>query len=403
MTHSLVEKQPSLDTDSSIQWTDWMVQKALPLWSTAGYDRARRLYHERLTFDATPIVTSDLRLMVQARQIATFCRASLDGVFNASRDALDCLAEVQNRFWRSDNQPGWVFALGVDGRPSKTTRDLYAHAFILYAYAWAYNLSRDRNLLKIVNETIKEIESIFQEGVEGFLSEVPGYNSMRCQNPHMHLLEAYLVLFEVTEDQFYLDKAQHIVELVNNRFINSRSGMVMEFLSSDWTPCKEFGSNSVEPGHLFEWSWLMSEFIRLSSEYPHRKSLYSISERLFTSGVEYGIVHGMVCDGITDDGTITHTSTRIWPQTELIRLLAYRSKRLTINLKNVAENYLFVTMTRIFFSSYAPNSLQGGWFDRRNAKGNITVDHMPASSLYHIYGAAREFFSSDQVIRLPKI
>ncbi|QQX92788.1 AGE family epimerase/isomerase (plasmid) [Gluconobacter sphaericus] len=399
----MVEKQPSLDTESSTQWTEWMVQKALPLWSAAGYDRTRRLYHERLTFDATPIVTPDLRLMVQARQIATFCRASLDGVFNASQDALDCLAEVQNRYWRSDNQPGWVFALGVDGRPSKTTRDLYAHAFILYAYAWTYHLSRDKNLLKTVNETINEIESIFQEGFEGFLSEFPVINSMRHQNPHMHLLEAYLVLFEVTEDQFYLDKAKYIVALVKNKFINSRSGMVMEFLSSNWTVCEKFGSNAVEPGHLFEWSWLMSEVIRLSPEDPKIKNLHTIAERLFNSGVQYGIVHGMVCDGITDDGTITHTSTRIWPQTELIRLLAYRSKRLTINMQNITENYLFVTMTRIFFSSYAPNSLQGGWFDRRNAKGKITVDHMPASSLYHIYGAAREFFSSDQVTRLPKM
>lgn len=398
MTHLMVEKQPSLDTDSSTQWTDWVVQKALPLWSAAGYDRARRLYHERLTFDATPIVTSDLRLMVQARQIATFCRASLDGVFNASQDALDCLAEVQKRYWRSDNQLGWVFALGVDGRPSKTTRDLYAHAFILYAYAWTYHLSRDRNLLKTANETIKEIEIIFQEGVEGFVSEVPGDNSMRCQNPHMHLLEAYLVLFEVTDDQFYLDKAQHIVALVKNKFINSRSGMVMEFLASDWTPCKEFGYNAVEPGHLFEWSWLINEVIRLNPEGSNKKNLYTIAERLFTIGVQYGIVNDAVCDGITDDGTITHTSTRIWPQTEFIRLLAYRSKRLTTNPQNMAENCFLVTMTRIFFSSYAPNFLQGGWFDRRNAKGKATVDHMPASSLYHIYGAAREFFSINRFL-----
>jgi len=392
MTHPMVEKQPFLDTELSTQWTDWMVQKALPLWSAVGYDRARRLYHERLTFDATPIVTSDLRLMVQARQIATFCRASLDGVFNASQDALDCLAEVQNRYWRSDNQPGWVFALGVDGRPSKTTRDLYAHAFILYAYAFTYRLSGDLNLLKTVNETIKEIEYIFQESGRGFVDQFPTVDNIRRQNPRMHLLESYLVLFEVTKNQFYLDKAQKLIDQAKNKFVNPRSGMIMEFLTSEWTPCEKFGSNAVEPGHLFEWSWLLNEFMRLNPKVLHRKNLHSMAEHLFAMGIQYGTIHNVVCDGITDNGTITHTSTRIWPQTELIRLLACRRKRLINNFYNTEENFLMNTITRIFFSSYAPSFLQGGWFDRRDATGNVTVDHMPASSLYHIYGAAREFF-----------
>jgi len=330
--------------------------------------------------------------MVQARQIATFCRASLDGVFNASQDALDCLAEVQTRYWRSDNQPGWLFALGVDGRPSKTTRDLYAHAFILYAYAWTYHLSRDKNLLKTVNETIKEIESIFYGENGGLIDRFPEKNNIHRQNPYMHLLEAYLSLFEVTKDQFYLDKVQSLIFLVQSKFINSRFGILMEFLASDWTPCEKFGYNAVEPGHLFEWSWLLNEVIRLNPTELHNKNLHTMAEHLFTMGMKYGIINDIVCDGITDNGTITHKSTRIWPQTELIRILACRSKVLTKNSKNIAEACLLNTMTHNFFSSYAPNFLQGGWFDRRNENGEVTVDHMPASSLYHIYGAAREFF-----------
>ncbi|MEN3167622.1 AGE family epimerase/isomerase [Gluconobacter sp. OJB] len=392
----MVEKQHFLDTTQSTQWTDWMVQKALPLWSTAGYDRIKRLYHERLAFDATPIAVSDLRLMVQARQIATFCRASLDGVFNASQDALTCLAEVETRYWRSDDQPGWVFALGSDGYPSITTRDLYAHAFILFAYAWSYRLSGNPKLLKTVNETITEIESIFQAPNGGFLDTVPTIDNIRRQNPHMHLLEAYLALFEVTKDQFYMDKAQQLITLAQDKFISPRSGMLLEFLASNWTPCEEFGYNTVEPGHLFEWSWLLNEAIRLNPTAFYNKNLHTTAERLFAVGIQHGIIHDVVCDSITDNGTVTHISTRIWPQTELIRLLACRSKLATTNTPDTAENCLLDTMTHTFFTSYAPESLQGGWLDRRNAQGKAAVDHMPASSLYHIYGASREFFKSDE-------
>lgn len=393
MSQATAQKQSVLpETVPGGQWADWMVQKALPLWSSAGYDRTRHLYHERLTFDATPIVMPDLRLMVQARQIATFCRASLDGVFDASEEALSCLSEVQKRYWRSDDQPGWVFALGPDGRPSKTTRDLYAHAFILFAYAWAYRLSGDKTLLKVVNATIAEIESIFQAPSGGFLDAVPTPDKIRRQNPHMHLLEAYLVLFEVTADQFYMDKAQELITLAQDKLICQRSGMLLEFFGPDWTPCEAFGSNAVEPGHLFEWSWLLGEAVRLNPAAAHNKDLRISATRLFATGTQYGIANDVVYDGITDNGTVTHTSTRIWPQTELIRLLACRNKPSAGNISNAVEINLLNAITRNFFASYAPESLQGGWVDRRNGAGEATVDHMPASSLYHIYGAIREFF-----------
>lgn len=394
MTSSIAKQRTSLTgTPEAQQWADWMVHKALPLWSSAGYDRTRHLYHERLTFDATPIIMPDLRLMVQARQIATFCRACLDGVFNASQDALRCLNEIQARYWRSDDQPGWVFALGPDGRPSKTTRDLYAHAFILFAYAWTYRLSGETALLKVVNDTIEEMESIFHASGGGFLDAVPPPDAIRRQNPHMHLLEAYLVLFEVTADQFYLDHAQRLIALAQDRFICPRSGMLLEFFGPDWAPCQPFGHNAVEPGHLFEWSWLLNEAMRLNPTAPHTENLNAMAERLFEAGTHYGITHGVVRDGITDNGTLTHTSTRIWPQTELVRLLACRNKMQAGKPVNQTEDTLFKTITREFFTSYAPASLQGGWVDRRNTDGDLTVDHMPASSLYHIYSASREFFT----------
>ncbi|WP_245642161.1 AGE family epimerase/isomerase [Neokomagataea thailandica] len=389
----MVEKHKALSgIAQGDQWTTWTVQKALPLWARAGYDRKRHLYHERLTFDAAPIEMPDLRVMVQARQIATFCRAALDGVFDASHDALACLSEVQGRYWRSDDQPGWVFALGPDGRPSKTTRDLYAHAFILFAYAWAYRLSGDRKLIEVVNETISEIENIFQAPGGGFWDAVPAPDNIRRQNPHMHLLEAYLVLFEVTEDQFYMEKAQQLITLAREKFISSGSGMLLEFFDTDWTPCKALGHNSVEPGHLFEWSWLLGEATRLNPEENDHEGMCSTVERLFAAGVQYGILNGLVCDSITDRGTMAQMSTRIWPQTELMRLLMCRKKMSVKNPLNRQEDDLLFSVTKKFFAEYAPETLQGGWIDRRAADGTITVDHMPASSLYHIYGSAREFF-----------
>lgn len=367
-------------------WAGWMVGEALPLWSSAGYNQPRRLYHERLTFDATPITLPHLRLMVQARQIATFCQAELDGVFNAGSTALDCLHEVQARYWRADGQPGWVFALGPDGQPSSSVRDLYAHAFILFAHAWAYRLSADPALLKIVHKTVADVDAIFHAPCGGFWDAMPRPDGLRRQNPHMHLLEAYLSLFEATTDQFYLDRAQGLVALALNRFISPRSGLLLEFFGPDWTPCKDFGQNPVEPGHLFEWSWLLTSYTTLNPTDPLATHIQTVAERLFQAGWRHGVTQNTVRDGIMDDGTLSHTSTRIWPQTELARLLACRQ---TNGASNAAETDLLAHLTRTFFTTFAPKHLRGGWIDRFDALGKPAVDHMPASSLYHIYGATR--------------
>ncbi|MCP1242329.1 mannose-6-phosphate isomerase [Acetobacter lambici] len=373
-------------------WRTWLVGHALPLWSGTGYNPARHLYHERLTFDATPLPVPHLRLMVQARQIATFCQARLDGVFNAADNALRTLAEVQARYWQADGQPGWVFALGPDGRPSSTVRDLYAHAFILFAHAWAYRLSGDRALLTVAQKTVEDVERIFHAPHGGFADAVPAPDATRRQNPHMHLLEAYLALFEVTADQFYLDRARPLVALALDHFISPHSGLLLEFFGPDWTPCKAYGQNPVEPGHLFEWSWLLGTYARLHPTDAQTTRLRNVAGHLFQSGRQYGVTHQLVRDGIMDDGTLTHTSTRIWPQTELLRLLASRQTEGTNHAATtaaMAEAGLLHTLSRTFLATFAPAHLHGGWIDRMDADGTVAVDHMPASSLYHIYGAAR--------------
>lgn len=371
---------------ATTQWKNWMVEHALPLWSQAGYDTTRRLYRERLNFDATPIAMPSLRLMVQARQVATFCQAQLDGIFTTASMALECLQTVQARYWQADGQPGWVFSIGLDGKPSSTVRDLYAHAFILFAHASAYQLSADPALLRIARRTVKEVESIFHALHGGFADAVPAPDLIRRQNPHMHLLEAYLALFAVTQDAFYLDRAQALVTLAHKRFINPRSGMLLEFFNSDWTPCKAFGHNPVEPGHLFEWSWLLSTYTRLNPTDPQNTAINTAAERLYQAGLNYGVTHHYVRDCLMDDGTLSHASIRIWPQTELVRLLAYRH---TNNNGSEDEIALLYQLSHTFLTSFAPAHLHGGWIDRLGPDGTPTVDHMPASSLYHIYGAVR--------------
>ncbi|NVN25527.1 AGE family epimerase/isomerase, partial [Asaia siamensis] len=381
MTREIEDTTP----ETKARWRNWLFGQALPLWSQAGFDDKRGLYHERLDWASRPVTMQALRLMVQARQISTFCRAALDGVHEAGAQALSCLDTVQRLYHRADGQPGWVFSIASTNRPAQTKRDLYAHAFILFAYGWAIryaNRPEDRAMARIIAE---EIDLIFAAPNGGYVDAVPDEGVLRSQNPHMHLLEAYLVVFEATGDSFYLERAKALVELARTRLIDPRSGLLLEFFGPDWHPLKSFGENQVQPGHLFEWSWLLRDYSRLAEcKGDEADSLARSSGKLFEAGFASGCDHArcVVLDSITDTHVVLERSARIWAQTELLRLLHTGEQ----TPENAAKATLFAAS---FLELFAPLSLSGGWIDHIDGAGDRLVEYMPASSLYHIYGAGR--------------
>lgn len=380
------------DTTSGTQarWRNWLFSQALPLWSNAGFDPGRSLYHERLDWASRPVAMDALRLMVQARQISTFCRAALDGAYDAGIQALSCLDTVKNLYHCADNQPGWVFSIAATDRPAQTKRDLYAHAFILFAYGWAIRYANRPEDRAMARQIAADIDLIFAAPNGGFMDAVPDEGVLRSQNPHMHLLEAYLVVFEATGDSFYLERAKALVDLARTRLIDPRSGLLLEFFGQDWHPLKSFGENQVQPGHLFEWSWLLRDYGRLAEcESDEAESLARSSGKLFEAGFTSGCDHArcVVLDSMTDTQVVLEHSARIWAQTELLRLLHTGEQ----TPEHAVKATLFATS---FLEQFAPLSLKGGWIDHIDADGDRLVEYMPASSLYHIYGAGRQIILS---------
>lgn len=369
------------------QFRAWAVHQALPLWAGNGFDSGRDLFHERLHFNGQPITLPALRLMVQARQIATYSRAALREDYAAGEQALRCLHTVEQRYHRADGAPGWVFSLAQDGRPADCRRDLYAHAFILFAYAWAYRLSGDAGLRKRAWESSVELRDIFHAHNGGFLDAAPPYDTIRRQNPHMHLLEAYLALFEATEEEIYLNFATELVELGISRFIEPNTSLLLEDFDSEWKPLEPFGHNRAEPGHLFEWSWLLQEYLRLNAGCKDEKNVRHLAQTLHQTALVHtnGCVLPVIRDGISENGTVTSAHTRVWPQTEFMRSLA-----VTVPRQQLASNDVIASVLENFSIHYIPASLHGGWIDKLSADNTSKMDHMPASSLYHIYGAVCE-------------
>jgi mannose/cellobiose epimerase-like protein (N-acyl-D-glucosamine 2-epimerase family) len=359
----------------------FVVQYALPLWATAGFDEAAGGFHERLQFSGEPSRDVPRRLLVQARQIVVYSRAALVNWNSHGRAlALRAFESVCQCYRSPDGNPGWIFSVDPNGRPKDNTRDLYTHAFVLYMLAWLYRLGKDASVLSIADNTLSDIDRILSSGRgPGFLSKVPGPTNLREQNPHMHLLEALLALAEATGKERYLARANTLVDLFDLALVDSATGTVREIFDEDWKPGRAVGENLVEPGHQMEWAWLLREWERLTGSLASERV-----DRLIDHAISYGIDRkkGLVRSIVQEKGSIVSGASRVWPQTEAIRALCREDAS-----GKIWPNLVSSIMDRLF-RAHLPSDLNGGWIDQIDQNGVPTVDYMPASTLYHLVGAA---------------
>ena len=353
----------------------WAVGQALPLWAGAGYDRIHRRFEERLTLVGAPIADAPQRLIVQARQIYSYGLASRRGWYDGRGLIDEAYASMVRDFHRPDGRDGWVFSIAHDGSVVDGTRDLYSHAFVLLGVASYVNAGGSKAALAVADETLAFIDGNLQAPVGGYFDALPRPDAMRRQNPHMHMLEGLLSLWESSGERRYLARAEKIFELFARHFFQPDHGVLGEYYDDRLVRVAGVTGDIVEPGHHYEWVWLLRWFERESG-----RAVGSYADALYRHADTHGYDgDGLVMDELLRDGRAHKRSHRTWPITEAIKgnLAEAALGRLGATERVIA---LADRLHERFFVKVAP----GGWMDRLDEHGNAATDFMPASTLYHV-------------------
>jgi len=366
-------------------FTRWLAAKALPLWSSAGFDAERGQFHERLDGSGRPIGSVPRRAMVQARQIYVFAHAAHLGWFPSGARIAETAMDSLLRDFSDGADPARGFAFSVDGagRVVSDARDAYAHAFILFAIAWLYRLNGDRRLIALANETIAFIDAHLEDPAHGGLFDRhPVEDRCKRQNPHMHLLEAYLALEASAPGRGYIDRAKKLVEIFKAHLFFAERGVLLEYFAQDWSAHPDGAMSRIfEPGHQFEWVWLLREFEKLSGE-----DLRLWIDRLDLAARTNGLAdNGLIFDEVATDLRVLKASHRIWPHTEAAKAAVAR------HLLGDGDAPRFAAaMAGALMRRFLDRPFEGGWTDQLSALGEPLVDYAPASSLYHLFLAGAE-------------
>ncbi len=348
----------------------------LPLWAGRGVDRGRGGFYEQVNFDGTPDEQALRRVRVSSRQIYAFSHASLLG-WGDYRELVSWGVDyLVSTALRRDGEPGFVHLLDADGAVCDTRRDLYDHAFHILGLSWAYRATNDSQMLELAEDTLAFVDESMGAPHGGWCEGIPA-TMPRRQNPHMHMYEALLALYEASGDHGYLRRADEIFMLLVERFIDTKTGLLFEFFEQDLAPVNPA---TIEPGHMAEWCWLLHSRAALS-----KAEIPVLAQQLGQHADDYAFgADGFLLDAYNADGKVIVPSRRLWGQTEWLKSMFARLNNNT-EMAGQASRLLH----RID-DSYFDVKVPGLWMDQFDLDGRPMAEHVPASIVYHLVSAAGE-------------
>lgn len=339
---------------------------ALLLWCAEG-QAANGAFYEALDWSLRPIPQNWVRLRVQARQIHVCARAAKTGRYPQAA------AHAERGFallLRARTQELHGARLPLDGGAAYGAPQLYDQAFVLLACASMMALGADEARAEALR-LIQALENTLR--AEHGFRDAPDARLYR-QNPHMHLLEAFLALWQASGEEQFLARADEMVSLFRRKFYTPAPPRLREYFDADWQPQTLY---PLEPGHYFEWVWLLQTWARAKgiAVPPEAQDLF-----------DWAWAHGRGEKGFARHGVAEEDKAelpphpppyaRLWQQTEMLRacLIAAPAR-----LDSVAA-----MLWRDWLDTEPLGLWHDAWASARRRGRNALV---PASTLYHLWAA----------------
>lgn len=351
----------------------FLFDQLLTHWSSFGIDKEQGFSYESMNHDWTRNKLGRLRLLTQCRQLYTFSHACQLKNMPDWQDKLRPLFDFITSHYFIDER--WIFSLNDDLSIKDTQSDAYALAFILLSFSTYYQTSKDERALPYMEKTHHFLQGKMAAKTGGFYETFPvDVQQTRRQNPHMHLLEGYVAAFKATGDEEYKKAMESLLSLALSHFYDKKTQTLREFFTEHWLCDPKIG-NQVEPGHHFEWVWLLFQANTLlpNSDYT------DLAQHLWVTATRHGMPsNGGIYNQIDGNSYLAlDKEKRIWPITEYLKAITVMPIGKEEKIDRL-EKALHFIQNHYFLDD-------GRWNEYLDEYNQAKDYPLPGTSSYHIF------------------
>ncbi len=294
---------------------------------------------------------------------------------------------------------GWFWIVDKTGKPVSTDKIMYGQSFVIYCMSECALATGDPRAREAAEHTFDLVQKYAADTAYGGYREMflrdwqprpsGAYGGDRKSfDVHMHLMEAYTTLYELTRAEIHRRKLLEVIEVLWSRMMNSATCTGIAQFALDLTPLPAimfktvWGSdrdNEGEPrplnntsyGHNIEFLWLFLHALEVLGEKvdPWRDRLAKLADHTVRYGVDprYG---GVFVEG-PHDGPARDTQKEFWQQAEsLVGLLdcylLFREPRYWEAFQKVAG----------FVWDHLINHEVGEWYALLDRDGTVRWDYL---------------------------
>jgi cellobiose epimerase len=325
-------------TDYAREFRTQLIEKIMPYWYDTAIDKQYGGY--LLADDALRKVApaTEKQLVTQSRMVWGFSQAHIKNLGDARHDYLKA-AEQGYRFliqhFKDPVHDGYYWATDLTGKPVNERKIVYGEAFVIYGLVEYYRASGDKEALRKALAQFEVLQDKAHDNKNGgwvehfdrdwtpMLQPVPEaiveVGGFKSANTHLHLMEAFAELYEVTRDPDVRKAVEESLKINMKYFYPPEAGKSCFHRHLDWSPVTVPSSAGLSYGHNVEFAWLM---IR-AEQVLKRKPSWTHFNAHIDHALKYGYDHergGLYSRG-ADDAPATETDKVWWVQSEMLAAL----------------------------------------------------------------------------------
>ncbi len=311
------------------------LREILRYWKSNTLDESNGGFYGRRDFKNKLIPKADKGIILNTRLLWAFSAAGNFYKDESLKVYADRAYEYLKDHFQDPSHYGLYWELDYTGKPKNTRKQIYAQAFGIYALSEYYRLSGKEeakdwalSLFDLVetrardqknNGYLEAFQNDWSPIADVRLSEKED-NSAKTMNTHLHILEAYTTLAQISKNTKVHEALEILIVLFLNRFYDETSQHFQLFFDENWHRTKAI----VSYGHDIEAIWLLTEACKAVANPKLLLKTKSISVAVAKTFLKQAYIpkSGIINEVDLDTGNVD-TDRHWWAQMEALVGLQY--------------------------------------------------------------------------------